>query len=139
MPRLTLRDGPARVGAPAVLEFALDVPDGHPWARQPEHPSAHLVLVAATRTAARIMPPTRSYHAGPASEEAATFVFTAHEPGEHQLRFTVYDRGYGVVLQELDATMTIEAPARPAPEADPPPGAPPTPVEAADTHQAPES
>ncbi|QNJ40081.1 protein kinase domain-containing protein [Streptomyces buecherae] len=138
-PRLTLRDGPARVGAPAVLEFALDVPDEHPWARQPEHPSAHLVLVAATRTAARIMPPTRSYHAGHASEEAATFVFTAHEPGEHQLRFTVYDRGYGVVLQELDATMTIEAPARPAPEADPPPGAPATSVEAADTHQAPES
>ncbi|MFF5717593.1 protein kinase [Streptomyces buecherae] len=138
-PRLTLRDGPARVGAPAVLEFSLDVPDEHPWARQPEHPSAHLVLVAATRTAARIMPPTRGYHAGHASEEAATFVFTAHEPGEHQLRFTVYDRGYGVVLQELDATMTIEAPARPAPEADPPPGAPATSVEAADTHQAPES
>ncbi|QKW52407.1 protein kinase domain-containing protein [Streptomyces buecherae] len=138
-PRLTLRDGPARVGAPAVLEFALDVPDGHPWARQPEHPSAHLVLVAAARTAGRIMPPVRGYHAGYANEEAATFVFTAHEPGEHQLRFTVYDRRYGVVLQELEAAMTIEAPARRAPEADPPPGAPATPVEAADTHQAPES
>ncbi|MFE6776865.1 protein kinase [Streptomyces sp. NPDC057702] len=139
VPRLTLRDGPARVGAPAVLEFALDVPDGHPWAGRPEHPSAQLVLVASTRTAARITPPARGYRAGGAPEEAATFVFTAHEPGEHQLRFTVYDRGYGVVLQELDATMTIEAPARPTARATPPPGEPATPVDAAGRDQAPES
>lgn len=137
-PRLTLRDGPARVGAPAILEFALDVPDGHPWAREPGHPSAALMLVAAARTAGRIMPPARSYHAGHATEEKATFVFTAHEPGEHRLRFTVYDRGYGVVLQELDATMTIEAPAAPAAGPHQPPGACDPWVDAAGRHPAPE-
>ncbi|MFT2018179.1 protein kinase domain-containing protein [Streptomyces sp. 796.1] len=138
LPRLTLRDGPARVGAPAELEFVLEVPDEHLWARQPEHPSAHLMLVAAARTAGHITPPARSYRAGHGSDGAATFSFTAREPGEHQLRFTVYDRDHGVVLQELDATMTIEAPARPAAQAGPPPGGPATPVDAADRNQAPE-
>ncbi|MER0240692.1 hypothetical protein AAHZ94_01345, partial [Streptomyces sp. HSW2009] len=138
LPRLTLRDGPARVGAPAELEFVLEVPDEHLWARQPEHPSAYLMLVAAARTAGFITPPARSYRAGHGSDGAATFSFTAREPGEHQLRFTVYDRDYGVVLQELDATMTIEAPARPAVQAGPPPGGPATPVDAAERNQAPE-
>ncbi|MBB5935732.1 hypothetical protein [Streptomyces zagrosensis] len=116
-PRLTLRDGPARVGTPAILEFALDVPEGHLWARQPESPSARLMLIASSRTAGRIVPPARSYQAGRAPQQPATFVFTAHEPGEHRLRFTVYDRGYGVVLQELDATMNIEPPSVAEPSA----------------------
>ncbi|GHJ91617.1 hypothetical protein SNE510_11360 [Streptomyces sp. NE5-10] len=107
-PRLVLRDGPTRVGRPMVLEFALDVPEGHPWFRASgdEREPAELMLVASARSAdATVTPPCTGYRVQDGSSGPALFTFTAHTPGRHRLRLTVYDRAHGVVLQELSATL----------------------------------
>ncbi|GGT53283.1 protein kinase [Streptomyces althioticus] len=107
-PRLVLRDGPTRVGQPMVLEFALDVPEGHPWFRAAgdNREPAKLMLVASARSAnATVTPPCTAYRVQDGSSGPAAFTFTAHTPGRHRLRLTVYDRAHGVVLQELSATL----------------------------------
>ncbi|MEV5544789.1 protein kinase [Streptomyces sp. NPDC052309] len=113
-PRLVLRDGPTRVGRPMVLEFALDVPEGHPWFRAPgdDREPAELMLVASARSAdATVTPPCTGYRVQDGSSGPAAFTFTAHTPGSHRLRLTVYDRAHGVVLQELSATLVTAEPA----------------------------
>ncbi|MEU1160529.1 protein kinase [Streptomyces sp. NPDC005921] len=109
-PRLVLRDGPTRVGRPMVLEFALDVPEGHPWFRAAgdDREPAELMLVASARSAdATVTPPCTGYRVQDDSSGPAAFTFTAHTPGKHQVRLTVYDRAHSVVLQELSATLVI--------------------------------
>ncbi|MFB7927898.1 serine/threonine protein kinase [Streptomyces sp. NPDC056039] len=106
-PRLTVRDRRGvTVGRPVRLDFTLDVPEGHPW-HLPVGRPAELVLLAQAHTAATVTPPAVGYRVAPV--ERATFRFTAHEPGHHHLRLTVYDRHHGLVLQELDATMEVDA------------------------------
>ncbi|MEV0633417.1 protein kinase [Streptomyces sp. NPDC050619] len=113
-PRLVLRDGPARVGRPMLLEFALDVPDGHPWFRDAgdDRAPAELMLVASARSAeATVTPPCTGYRVQDPASGPTAFTFTAHAPGRHRLRLTVYDRVHGVVLQELSATLVTAEPA----------------------------
>ncbi|MFG3150912.1 serine/threonine protein kinase [Streptomyces sp. NPDC048219] len=113
-PRLVLRDGPTRVGRPMLLEFTLDVPEGHPWFRAPgdDREPAELVLVASTRSAgATVTPPSAGYRVHDTPGGPAAFSFTAHTPGHHGFRLTVYDRTHGVVLQELSATLVAAEPA----------------------------
>ncbi|KJK49644.1 protein kinase domain-containing protein [Streptomyces sp. NRRL F-4428] len=112
-PRLTLIDAPAHVGRSVRLEFTLDVPAGHPWHRSPgdTRAPAELVLVASPRGAgSTLVPPCADYRVQAPGGQAAAFTFTAHTPGRHQLRITVYDRAHGVVLQELDATLEAAEP-----------------------------
>ncbi|MCX5582176.1 protein kinase family protein [Streptomyces erythrochromogenes] len=113
-PRLTLLDAPAHVGRAVRLEFTLDVPPGHPWHRASgdARAPAELMLVASPRGAgSTLVPPCAGYRVQAPGGEAAAFTFTAHAPGRHRLRITVYDRAHGVVLQELDATLEAEEPA----------------------------
>ncbi|MFJ7591833.1 protein kinase [Streptomyces sp. NPDC097617] len=113
-PRLTLSDTGAQVGRAVRLEFRLDVPAGHPWHRAAgdTRAPAELVLVASPRGAGSTLePPCAGYLVQHAEAKPAAFVFTAHTPGRHRLRFTVYDRTHGVVLQELDATVETTEPA----------------------------
>ncbi|MFJ7777730.1 protein kinase [Streptomyces yangpuensis] len=112
-PRLTLLDAPAHVGRAVRLEFALDVPAGHPWHRSSgdTRAPAELMLVASPRGAgSTLVPPCADYRVQAPGGEPAAFTFTAHTPGRHRLRITVYDRALGVVLQELDATLDAEEP-----------------------------
>ncbi|WP_046779486.1 protein kinase domain-containing protein [Streptomyces yangpuensis] len=113
-PRLTLLDAPAHVGRAVRLEFALDVPAGHPWHRSSgdTRAPAELMLVASPRGAgSTLVPPCADYRVQAPGAEPAAFTFTAHTPGRHRLRITVYDRALGVVLQELDATLDAVEPA----------------------------
>ncbi|MGC0382492.1 protein kinase domain-containing protein [Streptomyces sp. SAI-129] len=113
-PRLVLRNGPTRVGRPMLLEFALDVPEGHPYFRGPgdDREPAELMLVASARSAeATLMPPSASYRVHDTTAAPTAFTFTAHAPGRHGLRLTVYDRTHGLVLQELSATVVAAEPA----------------------------
>ncbi|MFE1824993.1 protein kinase [Streptomyces yangpuensis] len=112
-PRLTLLDAPAHVGRAVRLEFALDVPAGHPWYRSSgdTRAPAELMLVASPRGAgSTLVPPCADYLVQAPGGEPAAFTFTAHTPGPHRLRITVYDRAHGVVLQELDATLEAAEP-----------------------------
>ncbi|MGW2910832.1 serine/threonine protein kinase [Streptomyces asoensis] len=114
IPRLILRNGPARVGQPVLLEFALDVPEGHPWFRVAgdDRAPAELMLVASARSAeATVTPPSRGYRVQGSASDPAAFTFIAHTPGRHRFRLTVYDRVHGVVLQELSATLATAEPA----------------------------
>ena len=63
-----------------------------------------LLLVATARSAATVEPPVAEYVSG---GEPAVFVFTASKPGPHCLRFTVYDRDIGVVLQDLETSIDV--------------------------------
>ncbi|MFF3917306.1 tetratricopeptide repeat protein [Streptomyces sp. NPDC001852] len=101
-PRVTVPDDVPRVGTPTAVEFRLE----------PVGPAAAAValdvrVVAAPRSAAVLEPPVLDHTAGSAP---AVFSFTAHRPGEHRLRFTVYDAFHGKVLQTLEAGLTVPAP-----------------------------
>ncbi|CAL9672678.1 hypothetical protein SUDANB105_07628 [Streptomyces sp. enrichment culture] len=116
-PSLTIRQTPVGVGVPTPMEFTLDVPAGHPWHPSTTHdarPADELMLVVSPRsTGATVRPQCVIYRPQTPRNQPAAFTFTAHEPGRHQLRITVYHRAYGVVLQELDATVNAgAAPAR---------------------------
>ncbi|MEV5315958.1 hypothetical protein, partial [Streptomyces sp. NPDC052610] len=94
-----------------------DVPAGHPWhpsTTRDARPADELMLVVSPRsTGATVRPQCVIYRPQTLRDQPAAFTFTAHEPGRHQLRITVYHRAYGVVLQELDATVNAgAAPAR---------------------------
>ncbi|TVZ79069.1 protein kinase domain-containing protein [Streptomyces sp. BK340] len=113
-PHLLLRDGPARVGMPTLLEFSLTVPTGHPWTRTAgdDRPPAELMLVASIQSGeATVTPPSSSYRIQDPASGPTAFTFTAHTPGRHRLCLTVYDRAYGIVLQELSATLVATEPA----------------------------
>ncbi|MGW2547286.1 hypothetical protein ACWC5I_42040, partial [Kitasatospora sp. NPDC001574] len=68
----------------------------------PGLPELH--LVAAVASDAVIDPPVTVYDpAGPPAE----FALTPAASGRHRIRITVYDRGYGVALQDLETAVDV--------------------------------
>lgn len=111
-PRITLLDEP-EAGAPARLELRLEpAADGDPADRDAADPGRlpDLHLVAAVASDAVIDPPVTAYR--PAGAPAA-FTLTPAVAGRHPVRITVYDRGHGTALQDLEVVVDA-APARPA-------------------------
>lgn len=101
-PRLTVPDDVLRVGTPAAVEFRLETVDPAAAAVTPD-----VLVVAAPRSAAVLQPPVLDHTAG---SGPAVFSFTALQPGEHRLRFTVYDPVHGRVLQDMEAGLTVPVP-----------------------------
>ncbi|MEU0111770.1 dynamin family protein [Streptomyces sp. NPDC006251] len=104
-PRLTLRTAALRVGEPVVVDVRLE-PAG-PGGAAAEDMLPPMVLVSSVGSAASLEPPAAEYAVeGP----PAAFTFIAREPGAHRLRFTVYDRDQGRVLQDFEAIVHVPAP-----------------------------
>ncbi|MFC9125552.1 dynamin family protein [Streptomyces sp. NPDC057099] len=104
-PRLTLRSVALRVGEPVVVEVRLEptIPGG----AATEGKLPPMVLVSSALSPALLEPPAIEYAAEGAP---AAFNFIAREPGAHRLRFTVYDRDLGRVLQDFEAIVDVPAP-----------------------------
>jgi hypothetical protein len=97
--RISLLDEP-RVGHAAQIEMRLLQRDGSP--ADPGLPLMMLVV----ESRATVAPAIAEYlPSGP----PARFAFTAAEAGAHRVRITVYDRGYGVVLQDLAVVVDVKA------------------------------
>ncbi|KDN80077.1 hypothetical protein DF19_23600 [Streptomyces olindensis] len=98
-------DDVVRPGVPTTIEFRLTTVGP---AEAPPSASESVLVIATTRSAATLEPSAADCvtDAGP-----ARFVFTARDPGEHRLRFTVYDPDYGRALQVLETTLPVPDPA----------------------------
>ncbi|WP_159052173.1 tetratricopeptide repeat protein, partial [Streptomyces niveiscabiei] len=67
-------------------------------------PPGRIMITPSCRTAASVDPPEAVYDAGDAP---ARFELTAAEPGDHELRFTLYDHATGLALQDLRTVIRV--------------------------------
>ncbi|MEU6350250.1 tetratricopeptide repeat protein [Streptomyces sp. NPDC047072] len=103
--RLTLpADDVPAVGSPAPLEVRLERVAG-----VPETELGRVVVTASCRTPASVEPAlTELPEGGPDGPTGpARFTFTARGPGDHDVRFTLYDHASGHVLQEIRAVVPV--------------------------------
>lgn len=104
-PRLTLRSVALRVGEPVTVDVRLERTS--PGEAASESTLPPMVLVSSVGSAAVLEPAATEYAAEGAP---AAFTFIARESGAHRLRFTVYDRDVGRVLQDFEAIVHVPAP-----------------------------
>ncbi|MFF5981703.1 dynamin family protein [Streptomyces olindensis] len=104
-PRLTLRSAAPRVGEPVTVDVRLERTS--PGGAASESTLPPMVLVSSVGSAAVLEPAATEYAA---EGSPAAFTFIAREPGAHRLRFTVYDRDLGRVLQDFEAIVHVPAP-----------------------------
>lgn len=105
--RLTLADDVVRIGTPATVEFTLAVTD--PRDAELDRTAPVSVLVVATPRSSATLEPS-AVSCATDDEQPARFTFTAWEPGDHRLRFRVYDPECGKVLQVVEATLPVAVP-----------------------------
>lgn len=91
------------------ITFRLAPGKDHPWAASGKRARA-LDVVAIPLTSADVEPSTaRHTHPNP-----TRFAFTPHRPGNHVIRFTLYDQASGTVLQQVETELDI-TPTTPGP------------------------
>ncbi|MFG3547024.1 hypothetical protein [Streptomyces sp. NPDC047725] len=105
--RLTVEDDVVRVGAATTIGFTLAAVDPRDTELDRTAPVSVLVI-GTSRSSATLEPSALTCATDDA--EPARFTFTAREPGEHRLRFRVYDPEYGKVLQVVEATLPVAVP-----------------------------
>ncbi|MET8568460.1 hypothetical protein [Streptomyces sp. NPDC004783] len=105
--RLTVEDDVVRVGAATTIGFTLAAVDPRDAELDRTAPVSVLVI-GTSRSSATLEPSALTCATDDA--EPARFTFTAREPGEHRLRFRVYDPEYGKVLQVVEATLPVAVP-----------------------------
>ncbi|MGP3990092.1 NACHT domain-containing protein [Streptomyces sp. 3N207] len=104
--RVTLLDGAVEAGAPATIRFELDAPPTHPLRAEPADEAALLVVATPTERDT-VTPASRLYTVGREGTRAVDFTFTPAEHGDRTLRLTVYDREFGIPLQEVTAAIPV--------------------------------
>jgi UDP-GlcNAc:undecaprenyl-phosphate GlcNAc-1-phosphate transferase len=93
--RLELADDATRIS------LSLAPGSAHPWAA-PRSPVT-LDIVAIPRTPGDVLP-AAARHTHPGVTE---FTFTPHRPGNHVIRFTLYDHASGTALQQVETELNI--------------------------------
>ncbi|MBC2905909.1 FxSxx-COOH system tetratricopeptide repeat protein [Streptomyces cupreus] len=96
--RLLLLEETPLVGSPARLEVRLERVPG-----VPPTDLGRVVVTAGCRSSATVDPPMAEYE----PDDPTRFTFTAREPGEHDVRFTLYDHASGHMLQEIRAVFPV--------------------------------
>lgn len=129
VPRVILDEDPV-AGRPVDMDFRLEPTRGANTEEAGEMsdgdgttPLPPMILLAAAHTAATIDPPVAEYLRRPLSP-SARFRFRADTPGTHTLRFTVYERESGVVLQDLEVGIDVTGETAEGQQATPVTGAP---------------
>lgn len=84
------------------ITFQLAPGQDHPWAGSGRRALA-LDIVAIPLTSADVVPST-ARHTHPNSTR---FAFTPHRPGNHVIRFTLYDHASGTVLQQVETELDV--------------------------------
>ncbi|MBD9733595.1 hypothetical protein IGX29_17660 [Streptomyces sp. H28] len=105
IPRVTVQPTAPRVGLPVEVRVRLD--RGRSAGAAGDSALPPMLLVSSVASSAQLRPVAREYTV---DGVPAAFSFVAHASGSHRLRFTVYDRVLGLVLQDFEAIVDVPAP-----------------------------